>query len=318
MKRKTTKVIGIITGIVIGACAFGRLSYSCLDAHNADNDFASSNSETFVSTESTTVATTLATTTRTTTTTGTLTSTSSKSIITTVSTKPVSGLTISGTITITTTTTKSTAAPVVQTTAVKEAITTTTKIETIENKETTSQSTQEVSASIVYKPSTHYIHKSTCHWCDSTCYEIVSTRDLECRKCSECNPDIEIITEYMEPASSVNCSLTDYEYNLIMQLICNEYGGMESTVERAKIVAATLNRCSQSGWSVEYFVYKACVPYGFNPGQNSYHGIAVSDMKDAMDYYFTYGEVGFYDSGYWQEGANSWWGDGTHNHFYRA
>ena len=56
---------------------------------------------------------------------------------------------------------------------------------------------------VVFKPSTHYIHKSTCHWVDSTCYEITDTKEIECRKCSECNPEIEIINNYVEPTPFV-------------------------------------------------------------------------------------------------------------------
>ncbi len=50
---------------------------------------------------------------------------------------------------------------------------------------------------VVYKPSTYYVHRSTCHWVDSTCYEIEDTSGLEARKCTECNPDIEIVTPYV-------------------------------------------------------------------------------------------------------------------------
>lgn len=49
---------------------------------------------------------------------------------------------------------------------------------------------------VVYKPSTHYIHKSTCHWADDTCYEIKNTKDIECIKCTECNPDMKVIKKY--------------------------------------------------------------------------------------------------------------------------
>ena len=171
---------------------------------------------------------------------------------------------------------------------------------------------------VVYKASTHYIHRSTCRWAKSgDPVRIENTEGIEARKCSECNPEMDIITEYVEPQPTYNCSLSDYEYNLIMQLMCNEYGS-GTMIERAKIVAATMNACNRNGWSVETFVYRACVPFGFTPGYSSYHGVAVSDMADAMEYYFTYGTAGFYDSGYWCEGADSWWGDGYYNHFYRA
>lgn len=52
---------------------------------------------------------------------------------------------------------------------------------------------------IVYKPSTHYIHRSSCHWVTDECYEITDTSDIEARKCEECNPDIEIVNKYVEP-----------------------------------------------------------------------------------------------------------------------
>lgn len=50
---------------------------------------------------------------------------------------------------------------------------------------------------VVYKPSTHYVHRSTCYWVDSTCYEIENTNGLETRRCTECNPDIEIVTPFV-------------------------------------------------------------------------------------------------------------------------
>lgn len=171
---------------------------------------------------------------------------------------------------------------------------------------------------VVFKEATHYIHRNTCHWAKSgNVQKIENTEGIEARKCGECNPDMEIINVYEEPTPTYNCSLSDYEYNLIMQLMCNEYGSA-TMIERAKIVAATMNACSRNNWSVETFVYRACVPFGFTPGYSSYHGVSVADMADAMEYYFTYGTAGFYDSGYWCEGADSWWGDGYYNHFYRA
>lgn len=50
----------------------------------------------------------------------------------------------------------------------------------------------------MYKPSTHYVHRATCHWVDDTCYEIETTDGLEVRLCTECNPDIEVKKEYKE------------------------------------------------------------------------------------------------------------------------
>lgn len=51
---------------------------------------------------------------------------------------------------------------------------------------------------VMYKPSTHYIHRASCHWADDTCYEIENTEGIKCRKCTECNPEMEIKEEYKE------------------------------------------------------------------------------------------------------------------------
>lgn len=53
---------------------------------------------------------------------------------------------------------------------------------------------------VIYKPATHYIHMNTCRWAESgDVYRIDNTEGIEARKCSECNPPMEIIAEYIEP-----------------------------------------------------------------------------------------------------------------------
>lgn len=53
---------------------------------------------------------------------------------------------------------------------------------------------------VIYKPATHYIHMNTCRWAESgNVYRIENTEGIEARKCSECNPPMEIIAEYIEP-----------------------------------------------------------------------------------------------------------------------
>lgn len=59
---------------------------------------------------------------------------------------------------------------------------------------------------IVFKPSTHYLHKSTCHWVTGECYEVTDTNDIEARICTECNPDIKVVNEYKEPEPIVSSS----------------------------------------------------------------------------------------------------------------
>lgn len=98
------------------------------------------------------------------------------------------------------------AAPViveVETYTTESETSTDTEIEDEDNEEEveTYNNNNEVSSTreyIVYKPSTHYIHKSTCSWVTSECYEITNTANIEARKCSECNPNMEIEKEYIE------------------------------------------------------------------------------------------------------------------------
>lgn len=82
--------------------------------------------------------------------------------------------------------------------------TTTTQVAVKENKKlevfaSAPDSEEETKEYIVYKPSTHYVHRSTCHWVDNECFEIDDTERFDTRLCTECNPDIEIKHLYKEP-----------------------------------------------------------------------------------------------------------------------
>ena len=164
---------------------------------------------------------------------------------------------------------------------------------------------------IVYKPSTHYIHKSTCHWVDSTCYEIESTENIECRKCSECNPNMEIITPYQSNVTAPEVS--DYDYTLLCKIVASEYGGYPDVYERAKIVASVMNMVRDSRWpsTVEGVLDQTCAPWGFNKYNEYFCGGSVhyTAMADAVDYYFNNPDV----FAGWT--CNQWWGDGKMNHF---
>ena len=93
---------------------------------------------------------------------------------------------------------------------------------------------------------------------------------------------------------------------------------MKNVIERAKIVAAIFNQVERSGNSITTCIYRSCVPWGFNPNKEYYcGGVHYSTMNDAVDYYLANGTAGFDSIGYWVDGADSWRGDGTYNHFYR-
>lgn len=169
---------------------------------------------------------------------------------------------------------------------------------------------------VVFKPSTHYIHKSTCHWVDSTCYEITDTKEIECRKCSECNPQIEIINNYVEPTPVVanNTGITDYERQLLAEITCHEYGSYwVSTAEKAKIVAGVMNRVYSPAYPND--IYSVLMQDGqFHGSWDGGHGYwpgCITPNEDswaAVDYYFAHQS----EFGSW----TSWSGDGQQNYFY--
>lgn len=128
---------------------------------------------------------------------------SEQTLITTTMVETTVNTTILTTVTsITTVTTE----PVIETTVSE----TETEITTLETEPVVEMIEEPVVNYVVYKPSTHYIHLSDCMWFNDECYEITDTYDLEARRCNVCNPDMEIVNEYVEPEpeTSSNDGLT--------------------------------------------------------------------------------------------------------------
>lgn len=167
---------------------------------------------------------------------------------------------------------------------------------------------------VVFKPNTHYIHRSTCHWAkQGEVIEIENTENIECRICSECKPDLTVINEYVEPISNVTPSVSEYDYTLLCKIVASEYGGTADTYERAKIVASVMNMVNDSRWpgTVEGVLDQTCAPWGFNKYAEYYCGGSVhySAMSDAVDYYFNNPQT----FAGWT--CNQWSGDGKRNYF---
>jgi hypothetical protein len=163
--------------------------------------------------------------------------------------------------------------------------------------------TAETTTIIVYKPSTHYVHLNTCRWYNSECYEITSTEGLETRKCSECNPDIEIINEYIPETPTV----ADYDRQLLAEIVWHEAGSSWiSQYNKAKVAAGVMNRVNDSRFpGTVYDVLTQRGQFsGYWPGCCS----PTQACYDAVDYYFNHTDEFNSD--------NSWWGDGQQNHFY--
>ena len=163
---------------------------------------------------------------------------------------------------------------------------------------------------LVFKPGTHYVHRSTCRWFDDSCYEISSTDGIESRLCDECNPDIEIITPYEESTVSYNDDgsypigsdglphaslnyVTEEERIYLCNTVAQEYGcDWISQYDKALVVAVVMNRLSDGGWQGygrENNIYNILTaPYQFDPAYAvPYYRYNVTDSCiTAVDYYF--------------------------------
>lgn len=190
------------------------------------------------------------------------------------------------------------------------------------------ETTEDVREFVVYKPSTHYIHTSGCRWRNSECYEITSTEGIEARKCSECNPDMDIITPYEEPVTSTTntaISVTDYEYIILCNLVAGEYGSdWVSTYDKGAVVATVIHRMWEgTRWTNGapasiYNVIAAPYQYDGKYLSGSYSSRVTQSCKDAVTYALN--NIGDYDYYTNPDGTtvymiNSFYGDGTYNWF---
>jgi hypothetical protein len=224
---------------------------------------------------------------------------------TTTTTTLITSTTTSTTTTETTTTTEIATVPtttIIETEETTEEVveeTTTEAATTVEEEVENNEPEREY---VVYKPSTHYIHRSTCRWFDSECYEISDTEGLECIKCSECNPEMDIVTEYgvQQPSQPVNTGDGYYSLNFITDTeriyLCNtvgaEYGSdWVSLYDKACVVATVMNRVYDGGWSngLPSTVYNVLTaPYQYNPNYAVpyYRDNVTQSCIDAVEYYF--------------------------------
>lgn len=341
--RSSKRYIGITAGILFAvACSTGTIAYySNMRSENFPDEVIEEEvvsetttvpTETVVTTTTTKtttskpiVTTTLLTTLNTTTTAGTASIVSPAIVTTTTSTvkdqpkqapkkeKAVESTTTKQT---TTTVTESTTTKTSSVEEVADESTTTTVAETTAAETTTTTSEPEANREyVVYKPSTHYVHRNTCRWFNEECYEIHSTEGLECRYCTECNPDIEIVTAYQVPTPTLTSLqyVTEEERIYLCNTVAYEYGSdWVPLYDKACVVATVMNRVRDGGWtnglpSTVYNVLTA--PYQYNPVYATpYYSYNVTQSCiDAVEYYFEHqNDFPHY---------TSFWGDGRYNYF---
>ncbi|MEE1203796.1 MAG: cell wall hydrolase [Bacteroidales bacterium] len=196
--------------------------------------------------------------------------------------------------------------------ATNKPIAKTTKIETTitESVVTECVTTIPTEEYVVYKPSTYYIHKNTCRWADNTTYKILNTNNIEARKCTECNPHMEIVTEYIPPIPENRLPITETERILLCNLVGREYGSdWVSVYEKAKVVATVINRVNDPNFpNTIYVVITQPNQFeGYIPNY-SYTYQVTDSVIEAVDYYFAHPEE--------FENYKYFYGDGTWNYFY--
>lgn len=224
-------------------------------------------------------------------------------------------------------------------------VTTTTTTVKKETKKTTTTKKEKEKEYVVYKPSTHYIHKSTCSWVTDECYKIESTSGLEVLVCEDCSPDMEVETYYEPPVETVittieevdepevatttasttekietdtttlykpNEQLTtiyidEYSRQLLAEIVYHEAGcSWLGTYDKARIASGVMNRVYDDRFPNT--VYDVLTAPGQFTGYTPGCCVPTQACYDAVDYYFA-NQSEF-------DGCNSWTGDGYQNYFY--
>jgi hypothetical protein len=212
-------------------------------------------------------------------------------------------------------------------TTVVQANNATTKRTTVTTTQTTTSetvSTTTTEVKIVYKPSTHYFHLTSCKWFDKTCVFDYDINEIEGRICSKCHPDVTLVKEYKPPVTETqvstssgpytmeNLPVTQAEFYMLANLVAHEYGAdWVSLPEKAKVVMTVMNRVRDSRFpnSIRAVILQrnqfCWVP-------DSYYWRRTSQScKDAVLYYFNHQSS-------FSTRLNSFYGDGCRNHFYAA
>ena len=146
------------------------------------------------------------------------------------------------------------------------------------------------------------------------------------RLCSECNPDIPVEKEYKEPEITVivaatnekeeketeavatySGSIDSYSRQLLAEIVWHEAGSdWISQYNKAKVAAGVMNRVYDSRFPDT--VYSVLTQRGQFSGYWPGSCTPTQACYDAVDYYFSHQSEFNSD--------NSWYGDGTQNHFY--
>lgn len=170
---------------------------------------------------------------------------------------------------------------------------------------TTTIVTEPIETYVVYKPATHYIHMNTCRWVASgEVQKIENTEGIEARRCSECNPSMEIITEYVEPVPEVTEPTGSMSYvKHFTRGTYYAYGGPRKGGSQCQLIDCSIGDGTVKGSIASSYLYRN---YGYNyngkrtmvyleiEGYSQMNGYYYLDDCDAgnpnvIDFFFFYG-----------------------------
>lgn len=139
---------------------------------------------------------------------------------------------------------------------------------------------------VVYKPSTHYIHMNTCRWAASDeVQRIENTEGIEVRRCSECNPSMEIINEYIEPVPEViepTGSMT-YVKNFTRGTYY-AYGGPRNGGSQRQLIDCSIGDGTVKGSIASSYLYGN---YGYNyNGKRTMVYLEIENYSQMNGYYY--------------------------------
>lgn len=124
-----------------------------------------------------------------------------------------------------------------------------------------------------------------------------------------CTDEDESVTSYEASYSGDGeRNISDYEYNLLVNLTSSEYGSDWVPVDEKSKIAATVLNIADNYYdgNITEAIYNSCVPYGFDPSYNYYKDDSIYNAVDNV----------LNNEGAWDNwGATQWSGDGTYNYF---
>ena len=135
---------------------------------------------------------------------------------------------------------------------------------------------------VIYKPATHYIHMNTCRWAASgDIYKIENTEDIEVRRCSECNPSMEIITEYIEPVPEPG-ELTYVKH--FTRGTYYAYGGSRKGGSQRQLIDCSIGDGTVKGSIASSYLYRN---YGYNyNGKRTMIYLEIEGYSQMSGYYY--------------------------------